>query len=716
MNSKILALFVVLFYFSAMFSAVTPDANVGLNITLGKHTNFTSSLPGEMGKIKSAVESLGVKVTKVSNGTTLWGYPEVSLSGTYTGPRGIKFDVSVSIIDYQNGSAASKNMAKLSCSPMVDYTILDDSAVLDRAGDGSSMCYLFYTRDIIYDIGKSTQHRAGPMFKYLEQHGYGRYIVSIGMSADIWYNGHFIFFTGNGYKEPAEGLVPCQGGVLCIPRESFTTDEAGNAVGLVLTFDDKAYAKYLNELRSMSGEIKGSSTALGNGISTKIAEILGVQGQETQTQNQTQKSTSRIRITMPEEGARLEPTVADIFVIPVWAEVKGNASYAVVTAPDGSKYRVDASGGFVADIVRMANPGDSGKISVQLYNGDGKVIASDSVSLNFWSEEKPGDGIDNDGDGLIDCDDPDIFTCDECVLEKQKEWADGIYKRHVDYLRKAIELEPGMESVYSIYLDDLKSIHEKYKDNPKEMVKRMNAYMEEKVYQHQKINTYLSIFKDDPEKRYQLRQIAIKYRYDPIMRDIKMRNFIYRNADKESTREAITNAILTGIIDPPKWLVGGQYGSGGALDWSQFVASNFEKVGDTIKLKGTAKVKMFTTPAGVFLVAQDAKALMDQARELQKMNLDDRTKVSIIVLDGATKIGKLLDPTGYFGNMADATISSLVNLRKKLEERNGGWFTWNGYVLHETEKPGIYEDYETGKKFKRVSGGWFGSDTFVEVK
>ncbi|QDA32107.1 hypothetical protein FH039_11570 [Thermococcus indicus] len=437
-------------------------------------------------------------------------------------------------------------------------------------------------------------------------------------------------------------------------------------------------------------------------------------GEANATTQQPEKAT--VRITSPRNGARLEPTVGDAFVIPLWAEVKGNASYAVVISPDGSRHRVDAGGGFIADILRITNPGNSGEISVQLYDAEGNVIASDSVSLNFWGEEKPGDGIDNDGDGLIDCDDPDVFTCDECVLEKQKEWAEGIYKRHVEYLKKAIELNPSMESVYSIYLDDINEIHGKYGDNPEEMVRRMNAYMNEKVYGRQKLNAYLSIFKDDPEKQAELLDIAKKYQYDPIMRDIKLKDFVYSHAEEESTKEALKNAILTGIIDPPKWLVGGQYGSGGALDWAQFVATNFEKVGDTVKLKGNAKVKMLTTPLGIFLVAQDAKSLMDQARELSKMNLDDRTKVSIIVLDGATKIGKLLDPTGYFGNMADATVSSLVNLRKKLEERNGGWFTWNGYVLHETETPGIYEDYETGKKFRRVSGGWLGPTTFVEVK
>jgi len=114
------------------------------------------------------------------------------------------------------------------------------------------------------------------------------------------------------------------------------------------------------------------------------------------------------------------------------------------------------------------------------------------------------------------------------------------------------------------------------------------------------------------------------------------------------------------------------------------------------------------------MVALDAKALLDHADDLKKMNLPDNAKVSIIVLDGATKIGKLLDPTGYFGNMADATVGAVINLRKKIEERNQGWFTWNGHVLHETAIPGIYEDYETGKKFKRVGGGWVNMN-FVEV-
>ncbi|WP_211255077.1 hypothetical protein [Palaeococcus ferrophilus] len=430
-----------------------------------------------------------------------------------------------------------------------------------------------------------------------------------------------------------------------------------------------------------------------------------------------------LNLLTPKNGAHLKQIINGLFSVPLYAEVKGSGAkdlYAVVTLPDGSSKRLSVDNGEILDVIYMSDPSvKEGTLTVSLYGKVGdeeRLLVKKSIHVSLVSAEVPGDEIDNDMDGLTDCDDPDIATCDACILQKKLEWAESLMERHIDYINKMIETDPGMKVVYDLYIEHLRELHEQYKDDPDRMVKEMNAYMEEKVYRNQEINRYLSIFADDPEKRYKLRQIAEKYRYDPIQRRIAMRRFIYENSESEAEREATMNAILTGILEPPKWLVGGQYGSGGALDWANFVASNFEKVGDTVKLKGTETVKMLRTPVNVFLVAQDARALMKQAEELKKMNLPENTKVSIIVLDGATKIGKLLDPTGYFGNMADATIGSLVNLRKKIEERNQGWFTWNGYVLHETAKPGIYEDYETGRKFKRISGGWLSPPTFVEVK
>lgn len=425
----------------------------------------------------------------------------------------------------------------------------------------------------------------------------------------------------------------------------------------------------------------------------------------------------------PKDGASLKQIIDGLFSVPLYAEVRGSGAkdlYALVTLPDGSSKRLPVEGGEILDVLYISDPTvKEGALTIGLYGkvkGEEKLLAKRSVHVTLASVEVPGDEIDNDMDGLVDCDDPDIATCDACIMQKKLEWAESLMERHIDYINKMIETDPGMKSVYDLYIEHLRELHDRYKDDPDRMAKEMNAYMEEKVYRNQEIKGYISIFADDPEKRHQLRQIAEKYRYDPIMRRIKMRSFIYENSKSEAEREATMNAILTGILEPPKWLVGGQYGSGGALDWANFVASNFETVGDTVKLKGTSTVKMLRTPANIFIVAQDARALMKQAEELKKMNLPESTKVSIIVLDGATKIGKLLDPTGYFGNMADATIGAVVNLRKKIEERNQGWFTWNGYVLHETAKPGIYEDYETGKKFKRISGGWLSPPTFVEVK
>ncbi len=435
----------------------------------------------------------------------------------------------------------------------------------------------------------------------------------------------------------------------------------------------------------------------------------------------------KLTITAPVEGQRFTSSSGfGLFLINVKAKFSGSSAkdlHAVITSPDGRKSRVRVRGdGTIEGLVIVENPGLSepkkGAVKVEVYgtvNSKEVLLASGNVGITLANdEEKPGDMIDNDGDGLVDCDDPDIATCDECIYQKKLEWAESIMKRHLDYLEKVKALHPEYSSLYNAYEDDLRAIHDRDIKDPDKMVEEMNAYMERKVYGNQRIRALLSIFKDDPEKRYQLRQIAEKYRYDPITREVKMENFIYKYAKGEAEKVAVTNLILTGVLQPPKWLVGGQYNSGGVLDWSKFVADNFEKVGDAVKLKGAEKVKFFTTPAGVYMVALDAKALLDHADDLKKMNLPDNAKVSIIVLDGATKIGKLLDPTGYFGNMADATVGAVINLRKKIEERNQGWFTWNGHVLHETAIQGIYEDYETGKKFKRVGGGWVNMN-FVEV-
>lgn len=431
-----------------------------------------------------------------------------------------------------------------------------------------------------------------------------------------------------------------------------------------------------------------------------------------------------LNVLTPKDGARLKQVINGLFSLPLHAEVKGSGAkdlYAVVILPDGSSKRLPVEDGEVLDVLYMSDPAvKEGALTISIYgklNGEEKLLAKKSVHVSLMSAEVPGDGIDNDMDGLVDCEDPDIATCDACIMQKKLEWAESLMERHIAYINKMIETTPSMEIVYTDYIQHLRELHEQYKDDPDRMVKEMNAYMEEKVYRNQEINRYLAIFADDPEKRYQLRQIAEKYRYDPIGRRIAMKRFIYENSKTEAEREATMNAILTGILEPPQWLVGGQYGSGGVLDWANFVASNFETVGDTVKLKGTSTVKMLRTPVNIFLVAQDARALMKQAEELKNMNLPESTKVAIIVLDGATKIGKLLDRSGYFGNMADATLGSLINLRKKIEERNQGYFLWGDYFLRETDTPGIYEDVENpGRKFKRVSGGWFSDPVFVEVK
>nr|WP_240922808.1 hypothetical protein [Thermococcus sp. Bubb.Bath] len=664
----------------------------------------------------------------------------MDISGTYRINENLTALIDITVTDYGNESSARNALSniRLSCSPGINIPITDTS-VMHREGDGKTYCYTFYTDLFAFTSPENlTSYRVNKHFKYLKQEVYGQYLISIGVDGNEYDDGfgHYLYYDGyykgNYIRKNASPMIQYLGNrtywvtassvsltVLLVYLNQTPTSYSDN-VTLHLTVDGKAYSSYISNVEGVYGMTRSFSVQMGNAITSRIISLLL---NAAAPPGSTPKNSPKVEIISPRDGAALDQLFDGYFTLSLRALVDGAGAsnlYAVVTLPDGSEKRESVIKGTVMDILDISNPPSTGgTVRVDLYgkvNGTTTLLASDSVGVSFVSEEVPGDNIDNDGDGLVDCDDPDIATCDACVLQKKLEWAESLMERHIDYINRMIEHDPSMKSVYTLYIDHLHEIHDQYKDDPEGMVKEMNAYMEEKVYRNREVNGYLSIFKDDPEKRYQLRQIAEKYRYDPIMRRIKMKRFIYENSESEAEREATMNAILTGILEPPKWLVGGQYGSGGALDWANFVASNFEKVGDTIKLKGTGTVKILRTPVNVYLVAQDARALMKQAEELKKMNLPENTRVSIIVLDGATKIGKLLDPTGYFGNMADATIGSLVDLRKKIEERNQGWFTWNGYVLHETAKPGIYEDYETGRKFKRVSGGWFSNPTFIEVK
>ncbi|ACS90501.1 MAG TPA: hypothetical protein HA302_07545 [Thermococcaceae archaeon] len=651
----------------------------------------------------SELNAIGIEVTDVDrtpDGVTFEGTFQVN--NQYE-PQ--TTEVKIAIFEYENPEKAREEFKKSintlisGCyenkkihweGEMANHEWVDGTFIakhVEKYGtSNSSTCYMFFILKHArsgYIFGAATNHEA--------LYTYGKYVIFVG-----------IYGGWNDYDS-----------ILTNPQKSYiyVVCSESECTGAV---DEAKYQAYMNLLEERNKAVKLKAERLTKSVVDLVLKHI---------ESTSPEGGYSVRITSPRDGATLRQLFDGYFTMSLWADVDGSGAenlYAVVTLPDGSKKRENVMGGSIVDIIEISDPTvKGGTVRVDLYgtmNGSTKLLASDSVKVGFVSKEVPGDNIDNDLDGLVDCDDPDIFGCQECILQKKLEFAENIYKRHVDYLNKVIELHPEDRSIYEVYLDDLNEIHDDYLDDPDRMVSEMNAYMEKKVYANQKINSYLSIFKDDPEKRYQLRQIAIKYRYDPIMRDIKMKDFIYKNAQSAAESSAIANAIIAGIIEPPQWLVGGQYGSGGALDWAHFIASNFEKVGDTVKFKGNAKVKMLRTPATVYLVALDAKALMDHARELQNMNLPENTRVSIVVLDGATKIGKLLDPTGYFGNMADATVGALIDLRKKIEQRNQGWFTWNGYVLHETSTPGIYEDYETGKKFRRVGGGWLSSPNFVEVK
>ncbi len=154
-----------------------------------------------------------------------------------------------------------------------------------------------------------------------------------------------------------------------------------------------------------------------------------------------------VKITAPRNGATLKQIFDGYFTMSLLADVKGGGAenlYAVVTLPDGSKKREAVMGGLIADIIEISDPTvKGGTVKVDLYgtvNGTKKLLASDSVRVSFVSKEVPGDKIDNDLDGLVDCDDPDITTCDACIQQKKLEWAESLMNRHIAYIRKMMEV------------------------------------------------------------------------------------------------------------------------------------------------------------------------------------------------------------------------------------------------------------------------------------
>jgi hypothetical protein len=168
------------------------------------------------------------------------------------------------------------------------------------------------------------------------------------------------------------------------------------------------------------------------------------------------------------------------------------------------------------------------------------------------------------------------------------------------------------------------------------------------------------------------------------------------------------------MLDPPKWFYGGEYGAGGVVDWSNVLARG---VVDSMEATGEAPpkvIKYYATGTTIYIAVMDSKVLLEDAEVLSETNIEDNTKVGLIVLDGAMKISKLVDPTGYFSNLGDGTVGKVVQLAKKISDRSQGYFEWEGRILHQ-ESDGNYVDIHTNEKFSRAGGGFFSSATFVPV-
>ena len=314
-------------------------------------------------------------------------------------------------------------------------------------------------------------------------------------------------------------------------------------------------------------------------------------------------------------------------------------------------------------------------------------------------------GKDDDFDKKIDCRDSDCIYTKYCKELFSKEAAKSLKKRYAELLDR-YNLEYKKYKLDNIYND--------YRDNPALMIKKMREFMMQEVYGVAKIKKLLNLMKGSDEDYNNMLKIIHEYKDDPVMMHIRLERYVYSHSTTAAQKESLKEMVLTGVLDPPTWL--SPANSNEVLDWASLVTENLEKTPNGFKIKGKKSIKIFNKANKIFVFAQDAKSLLEHSKELKSMNLDDSTKVSIIVLDGATKIGKMLDPTGYFGNMADASIDALIKLRKKIESRSQGCTTWQGHVICDPDNTGIYEDFETGKRYRHVSGGWFSRSVYVEVE
>jgi len=310
------------------------------------------------------------------------------------------------------------------------------------------------------------------------------------------------------------------------------------------------------------------------------------------------------------------------------------------------------------------------------------------------------DGVDEDMDGKTDCADDDCAYNPKCVGEENKKNAKSLKDRYLADLKNRSMDTTGLDTIESLY-----------SDRPMMMADEMKKYMDKNVYGLARLDYYLGVIGNDPAKQQALRDIAANNN-DPFAREIALQEYTYQNCEQCKNEASGLSYIGDKVMNPPKWLYGGEYGVGGALDWSNFIANKLVAYGRATGKEVPIGIESYATGTTIYIAVLDSKDLLEKGQILSQTNIEDSSKVGLIVLDGSMKIAKLVDPTGYFSTLGDATVGKVILVTKMISDRNQGYFNWNGRILHQ-DASGVYTDINTNEKFTRVAGGWFSSATFI---
>ncbi|MFA5077500.1 MAG: hypothetical protein WC488_03675, partial [Candidatus Micrarchaeia archaeon] len=209
----------------------------------------------------------------------------------------------------------------------------------------------------------------------------------------------------------------------------------------------------------------------------------------------------------------------------------------------------------------------AGLVANPTANATGNATANvGSNAQNADYETSCTNGIDDDGDGLVDCADVDCAISRHCSEQVRTELSQELKEKYLDELKRL-----GMD----MHTTAIETYAEVYGNNPEKMMAEITKYMDEKVYKTRQTQAYMGIFKDDPQKLAEMQAIINRNQNDLIMRDIELQEYVCKNSKEYKDEATLKNYVENYVLNPPKWLYGGEYSSGGALDWANFGSKGF---------------------------------------------------------------------------------------------------------------------------------------------